>query len=115
MRYLITSGNQSGYEDPDIVMAGEGDTRLLNPDGYTRWWNPAEFPVNNGTIFSYTDGLLGAPYSTGGFNCTLNAYKYYCDDLDDPDDPLSDVDPQGRGVFSAGQKNVRHFRHRAWR
>ena len=84
------------------------NTRLLNPDGYSRWWNPAEFP-SNGTIFGYTDGLLGAPDSVGDFSATLNGYKYFCDDLDDPDDPLTDVTLENRGLFSAGQKNVRHY------
>ncbi len=106
---LITNGSVSGFTDPDLQMAGEGDTRLLNPDGYSRWWNPAEFPINNGTIFGYTDGLLGAPDSYTDYNCTLNAYKYFCDDLDDPDDSLSDVTLESRGMFGAGQKNTRHY------
>lgn len=105
---LISNGSVNGFDDPGLRMAGEGDMRLLNPDGLSRWWNPAEFPVNDGTIFAYNDGLLGAPNSFADFNCTLNAYKYYCDDLD-PDDPLSDVGLADRGVFSAGQKNVRHY------
>ncbi len=106
---LITSGSVTGFDDADIIMAGEGDARLLNPDGWTRWWNPSEFPINNGTIFSYTDGLLGKPDSIGDYSCTLNGYKYFCDDLSSPDAPLSEVDPAGRGVFGAGQKNVRHY------
>ena len=105
---LITNGSYSGYNDPNIIMAGEGDTYLVNPDGYSRWWNPAEFP-QNGTMFSYTDGLLGAPDSHADYNSTINGYKFYCDDLPDPDAPVSDVGPASRCVFSAGQKNVRHF------
>ncbi len=106
---FISNGSVSGFSDPALVMAGDGDTRLLNPDGYSRWWNPSEFP-SNGTIFGYTDGLLGAPDSFADYNCTLNGYKYFCDDLDDPDDPLSDVILENRGMFSAGQKNVRHYK-----
>ncbi len=106
---LITSGSITGFSDSDLVMAGIGDTRLLNADGYTRWWNPAEFPVNEGTMFSYQDGLLGQPDSVADYNCTLNGYKYFCDDLDDPADPMSDVTIANRGMFSAGQKNVRHY------
>jgi len=105
---LITNGSVSGFSDPDLVMTGEGDTRLLNPDGYSRWWNPVEFPLNPGTIFGYTDGLLGAPDSLVDFNCTLNGYKYFTDDLD-PGDPLSAVDISNRGLFSPGQKNVRTY------
>ncbi len=105
---FISNGSLSGFDDPALVMAGDADTRMLNPDGYSRWWNPTEFP-DNGTIFGYTDGELGTPDSIGDYNSTLNGYKYYCDDLDDPDDPLSDVSLVGRGVFSAGHKNVRHY------
>ncbi len=106
---VITNGSVTGFNDPDIRMAGPGDTRLLNPDGFTRWWNPAEFPLNNGTIYSYTDGLLGTADAVGNYNCTINAYKSYSDDLTDVDMPLNEMDPMSRCVFSAGQKNIRHY------
>lgn len=105
---LITNGTAAGFSDSTLRMAGVGDTRLLNPDGLSRWWNPAEFPVNSGTIFSYQDGLLGTQDSIAHFNCTLNGYKYFCDDLG-PDDPLSDATLEKRGMFSAGRKNIRHY------
>jgi hypothetical protein len=105
---LITNGSIAGFTDSGLRMSGEGDTRLLNPDGYSRWWNPSEFPSNAG-IFGYTDGLLGTPDSFADYNSTLNAYKYFCDDLDDPGDPLSEVTLERRGMFSAGQKNIRHY------
>jgi len=105
---LITNGSVSGFSDTKIKMAGGGDTRLLNPDGYSRWWNPVEFPVNNGTMFSYKDGLLGTPDSKANYNSTLNAYKYFCDDLG-PDDPLTNVTLEKRGMFSPGKKNIRHY------
>lgn len=105
---FISNGTITGFADDAIRMSGEGDTRLLNPDGYARWWNPAEFP-NDGTMFGYSDGLLGSPDSYANFNATVNAYKYYCDDLDDTDDTLADVDIENRGMFSAGQKNIRHY------
>jgi hypothetical protein len=106
---LITRGSVSGYDDSSIVMAGEGDTRLLNADGYTRWWNPVEFPVNEGTMFSYNDGLLGAPHSAADYNATVNGYKLFCDDLVDPDASVDTVDVTSRCIFSAGQKNIRHY------
>ena len=105
---LITNGTVTGFDDSNLVMAGEGDTRLLNPDGHSRWWNPGEFP-HDSTIFAYNDGLLGAPDSYADYNSTLNGYKYFCDDLDDPDDPLTEVMQENRGMFSAGQKNVRLY------
>ena len=105
---LITNGSLSGFHDPDLVMAGEGETRLLNPDGYTRWWNPAEFPINPGTMLGYQDGMLGVPDSVADYNCTLNAYKYFADELG-PDDALDLLSIEGRGMFSAGQKNSRRY------
>ncbi len=107
---LITNGSYNGFGDPSIRFAGEGDTRLMNPDGWSRWWNPTEMPYNTSApMFGYNDGLLGTPDSAGDFNCTINGYKYYCDDLDNPDAPMSDVNLANRGMFSAGQKNVRHY------
>lgn len=105
---FITSGSVTGFSDTSIRMAGEGDTRLLNPDGYTRWWNPTEFP-NDKTIFSYKDGLLGTTNSVAQFSSTLNAYKYFCDELTDPNMPLSGMDAESRCFFSTGAKNIRHY------
>ncbi len=105
---FISNGSVSGFSDPDIVMAGPGDTRLLNADGYARWWNPAEFPVNLKTMFSYNDGLLGTPDGAANYSSTVNGYKYFTDILE-PDDALSNVPLESRGMFGAGQKNIRHY------
>ena len=104
---VFTHGSLAGFNDPDIVMCGEGDTRLLNADGYSRWWNPSEFPHGD-SIFGYTDGMLGTPSGSADFNCSINGYKYFADGLE-PDDPLTLIDISNRGLFSAGQKNVRHY------
>jgi len=107
---LISNGTISGFSDPDIVMAGNPeDTYLMNPDGYSPWWNPVNFPPNpESVIFGYIDGLLGAPDSIGNYNSTVCGYKYFADGLD-PDESLDSLDPENRGMFSAGQKNVRHY------
>jgi len=105
---LITNGSATGFDDPGLRMAGNGDTCLLNPDGWTRWWNPAEFPIGE-TMSNYKDGLLGTPYSIGNYNSTINAYKLFCDSLTTPNAPVSDLTPASRCVFGAGQKNVRHY------
>ncbi len=105
---LISNGSVTGFTDPALRMAGDGDTRLLNPDGFTRWWNPAEFPHAD-TMLGYKDGLLGYPDSEADFNSTLNAYKFFCDDLTEPDMPLGNIDISSRCVFSAGQENTRHY------
>jgi len=68
---LISDGSLNGFTDSDVNIPGMGDTRLLNPDGYTLWWNPNEFP-DIGTIFGYIDGVLGQPYDIAGFTATLN-------------------------------------------
>ena len=104
---VFTHGSVTGFNDPDVMMAGEGDTRLLNADGYTRWWNPAEFPHGK-TMFNYIDGLLGNPANTADFNCTVNGYKYFADGLE-KDEPLTALTPEERGVFSAVAKNIRHY------
>jgi len=48
-------------------------TRLLNPDGYARWWN---FPEFNGTkqLFSYQDAYFGM---LDGPTATLNPYRLF--------------------------------------
>ncbi len=106
---FIGHGSISGFADPDLHIAGEGDTRLINADGYTRWWNPSEFPYNEATpIFGYIDGEMGVPDSEANFSATLNGYKYFADYLN-PGDPVWLADVDMRGAFSAGQKNVRHY------
>ncbi len=104
---VFTHGNETAFDDPSLIIAGEGDTRLLNADGFTRWWNPTEFPHGD-TLFNYIDGLLGTPASQADFNCTLNGYKYYADDLE-KDDPLTMLYPAHRGLFTAGKQNIRHY------
>ncbi len=106
---MISDGSLSGFDNPDLLIPGQGDTRLLNADGLTRWWNPTEFPYNaQNPIFGYIDGLLGTPDSTADFTATLNGYKYFTNNLD-PDESIDDINPDGRGIFSAGQKNVRRY------
>jgi len=105
---LIAHGSTTGFSDPDLRMPGDGDIRLLNPDGYTRWWNPVEFPHVE-TVLGYKDGLLGTPDDIADYDATLNGYKFFCDALDDPDDMLDTVDPASRCEFSSGMSNSRHY------
>ena len=106
---VISSGSIAGFSDPDIVIAGEGDTRLVNADGLTRWWNPREFPYNQSTpIFGYIDGGKGTPDEIAQYTATLNGYKYFADGLG-PYSEITDIDPAKRGAFSAGAANIRHY------
>ena len=104
---LISNGTKAGFSDPDLIMADTNETRLLNADGYTRWWNPFEFKGNN--IFAYKDGALGTKDSVAHYESTLNGYKYFCDSLD-KDEDVENLDVADRGVFWAGKSNVRHFK-----
>ncbi len=104
---LITGGNWIGFEDERLIAAGPGDSRLLNADGLIRWWNPTEFP-QNGTILRYKDGLLGNPYSSAHYNCTLNAYKLFADDLE-PEAGILGLGATNRVVFRHGHANTRHY------
>jgi hypothetical protein len=107
---VIGHGSISGFDDPDILIGGEGNTRLINADGLSRWWNPSEFPYNPEVkMWGYIDGNKGVPNSTAGYNAILNGYKYYADGLG-PDDSLSSLDLSMRGVFSAGTGNTRHYK-----
>ncbi len=106
---IITSGSITGFSDPDIVIAGEGDTRLVNADGLTRWWNPREFPPNpNVPMWGYIDGMLGVPDEVAHYTATLNGYKYHADGLGTYED-ISALDTSTRGAFSAGAANSRHY------
>jgi len=105
---LITPGTLTFSS---LVFADTDETRLENADGYTRWWNPAEFTA--GGILGYTNGIL-ATAAPGALTATVNPYKYFADVLNE-DDSMSWVtgtamdDPAGRGVFTAGASNTRRY------
>jgi hypothetical protein len=96
----------------NLWVAGEGEPRLINPDGWTRWWNPLEF-ITPG-LFGYVDGILGPP-NTSGSSAQVNAYKVFADALPEDEDDILMLsyldldDPQGRSVFSA-EKNSRIYK-----
>ena len=71
------------------------EAQLLNPDGYTRWWNYPEF-TDPLPLFSYKP----FPQGTWPFpSATINPYKYYADDVSFESD-VADLPPETRGVFS---------------
>jgi hypothetical protein len=92
--------------------AGDAHPRLLNPDGYTRWWNPVEF-TDPGDM-GYSDGKLGSPNIGGGFDAEINTYKIFADALVTPDmDPAFLNVPglnsyNGRGVFHTASNTRRY-------
>ncbi len=91
---LFSDGSIQGIHDPGVLRAGPGDTRLVNADGYTRWWNWPEF-MTYGKIFGATQGA-SAPVCQP--TSTVNGYKYFADGLDS-DQPVASLDPLSRGFF----------------
>ncbi len=100
---LISHGTVEGFNNPKLSMPGEDCFRLLNADGYTRWWNPKEF-LNKG----YIDGRLGVLNQWYKFNATVNGYKVFADDLAF-NDPMTSLVPEHRCSFGAGQINIRRY------
>jgi hypothetical protein len=82
--------------DPGLIYPAPNGCRVLNADGYTRWWNAQEF-ITSG-MFGYDDSSV-----VPGFlipTTTLNPYKYFADCLG-PDDPVvPNVNSTNRGTFS---------------
>jgi len=107
---LISHGSFYFPLSDTLFFPGDDDVHLVNPDGFTRWWNPVEFPMNIAKPHQgYIDGLLGKPLSVAGFDATLNGYKYFSTDLDDPEASLDELDTERRGVFEAGTSCVRRY------
>ncbi|HDS29903.1 MAG TPA: hypothetical protein ENN67_02540, partial [Firmicutes bacterium] len=53
----IGNGSNAGVNDPNIRYSGDSDLRVLNADGYTRWFNTAEFTTYE-KILGFTMGKL---------------------------------------------------------
>ena len=100
----MADGSVVGAHDASVLRAGPNDSRLLNPDGYTRFWNPTEF-TSTDTLFGFTKGKLAGPAFP---NSTINPYKYFADNLG-PDDSVQGLDPGNRGVFTDGSTNSRTY------
>ncbi len=100
------------YPGPSgFPVAGENDQRVLNPDGYTRWFNPPEFSDAGlqMALLGYTPGKLGSP----GFMPTaeLNPYRYFADGLEKDEDAFDFLvsSASDRGCFRPGGVNTRHY------
>ncbi len=102
---VMGDGSITGEAGDGELRAGLDDMRLLNADGYCRWWNPTEFTTYK-TIFGYTQGKLAPPQLA---TATVNAYKYFADGLE-AQDALSELDLGNRGSFSPAQgANTRRY------
>jgi len=106
--------NGSAMLDYDNLVYGDGtgdmEATLLNPDGYTRWFNYSEFDGLGPQILKYWPGKLG---NLAEPSATLNPYKIFADGLDIEDDYYewitSGDNADNRGIFSAGYSNGRRY------
>jgi len=103
-------GNGSGVMnyDSDLVYPVAGTDQILsNADGYTRWFNPAEFQVSG--LFGYTPGVYAAKGYTG--TATLNPYKYFAEGLGATDDLWTYLNSGGPqvGYFLCATTNARNY------
>ncbi|MFH1675824.1 MAG: hypothetical protein ABIC40_02280 [bacterium] len=103
---VILPGSGINFSDPFLIIPANGEGRLVNADGWTRWWNPKEF-VNPG-IFGFKQGLIGQPGGAGVFTATLNGYKYFANGLGAHDSVFA-APAFNRGMFAAGAANRRNF------
>lgn len=105
----IVMGNASisGVSGDGELWPAQDELRVINADGYSRWWNPTEF-TTFGTIFGYT---IGAKAPSGFFATgTVNGYKYFADGLG-ADEPISKLNLAQRGTFSTDPGiNTRRYR-----
>jgi len=104
---MIGSGSVSGFSDSTLVVAGPEDPHIINPDGWTRWWNPVEFNIGD-DLFSYTDGNKGVPLSVGDYNATLNGYKTFSDDLGNME-YIGEMNIPDRLIFTTDAVHSRHY------
>jgi hypothetical protein len=77
------------------------------PDGYTRWFNAAEFPVSG--LVGYTPGNFGSKNFDP--TATVNPYKYFADGIAVEDDAFDFLmaNAADKGVFASGSENTRNY------
>lgn len=107
----VFMGNGSGVLDADsqFTTPSDLDQQLLNPDGFTRWFNANEFSNPANPVLGYTPGKSGTP----GYVPTseLNPYKYFADGLGSKDDAYEFLmgNAERRGSFTPGNTNFRFY------
>lgn len=88
-----------GKHDDSVAYPSAAELRILNADGYMRWWNKNEFgPLEK--IFGYCEGWIASPGFSTSFG-TVNGYKYFYEGCSPTEYPIN-PSASGRGVFSAG-------------
>jgi hypothetical protein len=111
MGVFITDGHKNLLSQPGVTYTDGGvvDGTMLNPDGFTRWWNTDEFNDSTIRIFSHLTGKLAI--SPLGLNAKLNPYKYFTDNLSETADEAAWLGSHvaERGKFGAGVTNLRRY------
>ena len=74
---IMGDGNVVSKYDPSLIYPDINGPRIMNTDGWTRWWNKSEF--TGPMIFGYNDGIWGI--KDHPFSATLNPFKAYADHL----------------------------------
>ncbi len=109
---FIHNGYYTDNLNPNLKYSymSDGVTALMNPDGYTRWWNPAEFSGSPDSVLGYYPGEFGNDLDWTG---TVNAFKYYQDNVEAETDIVEfygdEVNLPHRAVFNAGSTNTRRY------
>ena len=111
--FMADATYKSAFDDTAVFANPDpagNEGRLLNPDGYTRWFNPTEF-FEGLKLFKYIPAYFGNQTDT---SATLNGYKYYSDDflLPSTKEVLLqefDLDLAKRGSFSDTSSITRRY------
>jgi hypothetical protein len=75
---VFSGGSTTGKHDGTVKYPSSTELRMVNADGYTRWWNHDEFgPMDK--IFGYTNGKMSPNYTTNWSK--VNGYKYFANGI----------------------------------
>jgi hypothetical protein len=104
---IMSEGSMVSKHDAGLKYNTPTQMHMMNPDGFTRWWNQAEF-TSYGKIFGYTEGHFAKPGFTA--TSTLNPFKVFAEGLL-PAQPFYQIDfnrmcsfPAVDGVFTRTYK-----------
>ena len=95
---LIGDGSDTlAYEGLKVAEQGV-DLWMINPDGYSRWFNPTEFTTE--LIFGYAPG----GWQNYAGDATINPYKYYPKGIEDDEDVWDFLtgDNHNDAIFESG-------------
>lgn len=106
---LVAEGGKYPLPNIDQFMLPDPLDGFGGPDGYSRWFNKAEFSGPGMPLFTYTQGKMASP----GFNgtATICPYKYFADGLGATENVWTFLvnNSSQNGRFSSGVKNTRNY------